>query len=129
MKTSETSKELYSKTNALLGEIDSTIKAELKKIKKEYEQLLTETKINTIKQVCEIGNLNFIEIRNKILTEKEKKSIIIVPEVKEVSNEELLDTITIDNKTYYYENKEKGSIFNKDSKQVGIFKNGKATLY
>ena len=124
MKTIETLKELYPKLNSLLGEIDSVIKDDTKKIKKEYAQLLTETRINIIKEICDGEGLNLIEIRNKYLTEKEKKNFSNPIEIKEISNEILLDTIVINNKTYFYENKEKGAIFNSASKQVGVYKNG-----
>jgi glutaredoxin len=42
--------------------------------------------------------------------------------------EELLDKIIIEDKIYYYENKEKGKIFDVTNKEVGIFKNGSMLL-
>ena len=37
----------------------------------------------------------------------------------------LLDTIEFNGKTYYYENKDKGQVFDNKSKQVGFYKDGK----
>ena len=36
----------------------------------------------------------------------------------------MLDSILIDNKNYFFENKEKGIIFDIKSKPVGVYKNG-----
>jgi len=128
MKTIETLKELHPKINSLLGEIDSIIKEDTKKIKKEYSLLVTEARINIINEICAGEELNLSEIRNKYLTEKEKKNITTKIESKEINNEILLDTVVINNKTYFYENKEKGGIYDSKSKQVGIYKNGEHIL-
>lgn len=128
MKTIETLKELHPKLNSLLGEIDAIIKDDTKKIKKEYSLLITEARINIINEICEGEGLNLTEIRNKYLTEKEKKNISNKTELKEIFNEDLLDTVIINNKKYFYENKEKGTIFDSKSKQVGIYKNGEYIL-
>lgn len=125
MKTIETLKELYPKLNSLLGEIDNLIKEDTKKIKKEYTMLITEARINILNEICQGEGLNLIEIRNKYLTEKEKKNINFSLEtVKEVVHEVLLDTVEIKNIIYYYENKENGIIFDSKSKEVGVFKKG-----
>ena len=130
MKTIETLKELHPKINAILGELDAIVKDDTKKIKKEYAKLIMETRISLIKEICEGEELDFSVIKNKYLTEKERKNIseTSVISTKEIVNEILLDTIVINNKTYFYENKEKGTIFDSKSKPVGVIKNGQPVL-
>lgn len=124
MKTIETLKEIYPKINSLLGEIDAVIKEDSKKVKKEFISNITETKINLLKEICAGEELNFHEMKHKYLTEKERKNVLDTSELKEIINEVLLDTVTINNKNYFFENKEKGIIFDAKSKPVGFFKNG-----
>ena len=124
MKTIETLKDMYPKINSLLGEIDAIIKDDSKKAKKEYINNITEIKINFLKEICEGEGLVFHELKHKYLTDKEKKNILDTSELKEIINEVLLDTVTINNKNYFFENKEKGIIFDSKSKPVGIYKNG-----
>jgi hypothetical protein len=130
MKTIETLKELHPKINAILGELDAIVKDDTKKIKKEYAKLIMETRISLIKEICEGEELDFSVIKNKYLSEKERKNIseTSVISTKEIVNEILLDTIVINNKTYFYENKEKGTIFDNKSKPVGVIKNGLPVL-
>jgi len=124
MKTIETLKELYPKVNSLLGEIDAVMKEDSKKIKKEYINNMTEIKIQFLKEICEGEGLNFDKMKHKYLTDKERKNILDTNELKEIKNEVLLDTISINNKNYFYENKESGIIFDNKSKPVGVYKNG-----
>jgi len=124
MKTIETLKEIYPKINSLLGEIDTVIKEDSKKVKKEIINNITEIKINFLKEICEGEELNFHELKHKYLTEKERKNVLDTSELKEIINEVLLDTVIINNKNYFFENKEKGIIFDSKSKPVGIYKNG-----
>ncbi len=129
MKTSENLKEIYPKINSLLGEIDNEIKESIKKTKKEYSNLIIEEKIKFLKLVCEGESLNFNDLKNKYLSDKEKKLIKDNSEQIEVSNESLHDTIKINGKTYFYENKEKGLIYDsKTNKPVGVIKNGEPML-
>jgi hypothetical protein len=129
MKTSEYLKEMYPKINSLLGEIDNEVKDSIKKIKKDYGNSLIDEKIKFLKIVCDGEGLNFNELKNKYLNEKEKKLIKEQVDSIEVSNESLLDTIEINGKTYFYENKEKGVIYDrKTNKPVGMIKNGEPIL-
>ena len=130
MKMIETLKDLHPKINAILGELDAIMKDDTKKIKKEYTKLIMEARISLLKEICEGEELEFSDIKNKYLTEKEIKNIseTTTINIKEIVNEVLLDTIIINNKTYFYENKEKGTIFDNKSKPVGIIKNGLPVL-
>ena len=94
-----------------------------KKIKKECQQNLIDEKNKLLEQVAQGEKLDVNELKNKYL--KTKEIIITIEEdVKIEDNEELLDQIIIEGNVYYYENKEKGKVFNIDSEEVGIFKNG-----
>jgi NifB/MoaA-like Fe-S oxidoreductase len=129
MKVKEILKDMYSSTNSALGEIDNSIKDIIDKIKKASNDEKFEEKIKLIEQICKGENLNLKDMKNKYLSDKEKKKIIEpTNEVIELKNDDLLDMIKIDNKTFYYENKEKGTIYNSERKSVGIFKDGKFIL-
>ena len=124
MKTYEYLKEMYSKINSLLGEIDNEVIETIKKIKKENNKIITDEKIKLLKIICDGEHLDFNDLKNKYLNEKEKKCIKENINIFEVSNETLLDTIEIDGKSYFYENKEKGIIYDrKTNKPVGIIRN------
>ena len=117
-------KELYPKINSLLGEIDNEVKESIKKMKKEYNSSLIEEKISLLKKICSGEELDFASLRDKYLNDKEKKLIKEQVEIKEVSNEILLSSTQINGTQYFYENKEKGNVYDNKSKIVGSVKNG-----
>ena len=126
MKVKDVLKDMYSNTNSALGEIDNSIKDMLDKIKKASIDEKFEEKIKLLEDMCKGEGLNFTEMSTKYLTEKEQKKIIKpVNTINEINSDDLLDTIKIDNQTYYYENKNKGTIYNSERKSVGIYKDGK----
>ena len=124
MKTSDSMKEIYPKINSLLGEIDNEVKESIKKIKRDFSSVLIEEKINFLKTICNGEDLNFLEMKEKYLNEKEKKLIKEQVETKDFSNEVLLSSVNIDGIQYFYENKEKGNVYDVKSKVVGFVKNG-----
>ena len=125
MKTNECIKELYTKVNSLLGEIDKEVLDAIIKQKKENNKLLINEKIKLLKDICDGEKLNFDELKHKYLNEKEKKNIKEKVDTFKISNESLLDTFEINGELYFYENKEKGIIYDKKTnKPVGIIKNG-----
>lgn len=124
MKLKDAIKDVIIKSNSILVEAYTEISEELKKLKKVYEDELAEEKIKLIEKICKGENLVEKDIKNKYLTEKEIKKIKIQPDSPDLANDELLDTITIEGKIYYYEQKEKGIIYDSNSKSVGIYKNG-----
>ena len=67
--------------------------------------------------------LDELELREKYLNVKKKKKDkkSITKKVENVKNESILDKIVLDNKTYYYENKEDGIVFDSESNPVGNF--------
>ena len=126
------SKEINNFHNELLLEFESVtilINDYKKKIKKEYQQLLIEEKNKLLLKVAEGEKLNINDLRKKYLKPKE---ITITDDInKQLVDEveELLDKIIIENTVYYYENKEKGKVFDIENKEIGIFKNGSIIFF
>lgn len=129
MSTINTLKELYPKINTLLGDIDLEIKDHYKKVKKELSVDIINEKIKFLKYICDNEKLNFNEMQNKYLTEKERKYVKINISDTIISTDNLLDRIKIDNVDYFYENKSDGHIYDNNSKIVGCYKNGSHQLY
>jgi hypothetical protein len=125
MKQLETLKELYPKVNSLLGEIDAELNDAIKKSKKETQDKILEAKIKLLEQISEGEDLKLTDLINKYLNDKEKKGLKSNEKSIDVKTEDLLDTIEFNGKTYYYENKDKGQVFDNKSKQVGFYKDGK----
>ncbi len=121
-------KELYPKINFMLGEIDTEIKDNYKKIKKELSVEIINEKIKFLKYICENEKLNFNEMQHKYLTDKEKKYVKININNTIVSNDNLLDIVEIENVKYFFENKEDGCIYDNNSNIIGIYKNGSHQL-
>jgi hypothetical protein len=125
------SRELNNFHNELISQfsnIELIIDDYKKRIKREYHQLLIEEKNKLLLKVSEGEKININDLKKKYLKPKE---IIFTDELKitlSEDTEELLDKIIIDNDIYYYENKEKGKVFNISNNEVGIFKNGLITL-
>jgi len=125
------SKELNSFHNELLMQFESIellINDYKKRIKKEYQQLLIDEKNKLLLKVAEGEKLNINDLKKKYLKSKE---ITLTDEIKiqiPEENEELLDKIIIDGNIYYFENKEKGKVFDKTNNEVGIFKSGSIIL-
>lgn len=109
-----------------INELDASLIKALKKIKHEYQQNLTEEKIKLLIVICNGEGLDFEKIKSKYLKSKEISQITPPEPVVEqpVIEENLLDIIEIEGIKYYYEPKEKGVVYDLESKPVGIFKNG-----
>jgi hypothetical protein len=124
-------KELNNFHNELLLQfenIELLINDYKKRIKKEYQQFLIEEKNKLLSKVAEGEKLNINDLKKKYLKAKE---VIITDELITQlvnENEELLDKIIIEGEVYYYENKEKGKVFDIENIEVGIFKNGSILL-
>ena len=125
------SKELNNLHNELVLQfenIELTINNYKKKIKKEYQELLIKEKNKLLSNIAEGEQLNINDLKKKYLKSKEITSSdeVILPIIYE--NEELLDKIVIDEEIYYFENKDKGKVFDVSNIEVGIFKNGSIIL-
>ncbi len=124
------SKELNKFHDELLSQFDNInilMTDYKKKIKKEYQQLLIEEKNKLLLKIAEGEKLNINDLKNKYLKVKEITPIETqVPSTEE--NEDLLDKIVIEGDIYYYENKEKGKVFDVNNIEVGTYKSGSILL-
>ena len=91
------------------------------KIKKECSIRITEEKIKLIDKIALSENLDATYLKSKFLKSKELLNNNISLPVS-TDSEELLDKVEINNIIYYYENKEKGKVYNTDYMEVGVFK-------
>ena len=73
-------------------------------------------------EICINEKLDFETIKDKYLKPKE-----LDKKIEEIE-EDLLDKIIIDNNEYYYEQKEKGLVYDNKLNKVGIFENGTIKL-
>lgn len=110
-----------------INELDAKLQSQLKKIKLEYQQNMTEEKKKLLIAICNGEGLDYNKIKSKYLKSKEVNTILDV-EVAINNEEPLLDKVEINGKEYYYEAKEKGNVYDTNSIVVGIYKNGKVTL-
>jgi len=125
MKKSEYIKDLQLTIEAISQELNNEVRDFAKKIDKEQNHKLADVKINLIECMCKGEKLNFIEMCNKYLTPSEKKRATEQIPIMNVSRENLLDTIEINGITYFYENKEKGIIYNKKTNnRIGMIIEG-----
>jgi hypothetical protein len=82
-----------------------------------------------LKKIAEGENLNYEMLKEKYLKSSPKENL----ELNNTTNDEkntivepleiIFDKIIIDNKNYYYENKELGKIYDSLSNIVGVYKN------
>lgn len=126
MKKLKELKALYNVFVDSIGGLDQQLQHQLKEIKKEYTNNLVDEKIKLLMLVCSNEGLDFNAIKTKYLKPKELEQIEVKEEIKDtiLQEEDMLDKIEIDGKTYYYQKKDKGNIYDLKSKQVGQFKNG-----
>jgi hypothetical protein len=107
-----------------LNELNSNFQEQLKKIKIEYNKNIIDEKIKLLVSICNDNNLNFNEVKNKYLNNKEMELLCDTINIEETQiQDDLLDKIEIDGNIYYYEVKENGYIYNTKSEKIGVFKN------
>lgn len=111
----------------LINTLDEKLQDDLSKIKKEYQKNVIDEKVKLLIAICAGENLDFDQIKGKYLKTKELFQSNYDPyiPVETLIEEDLLDKIVLNEKEYYYENKEKGIVYDVDSKIVGILKNSK----
>ena len=102
---------------------DILINQYLKKIKKEYSQILIDEKHKLINNIAEGENLDVNFLKTKYLKSKELNSVTSIKNSTLDENEDLLDKTIINDETFYFENKEKGKVFNSNYNHVGYYKN------
>jgi len=123
-------KEIHNIFVESITDLDNKIQLQMKKIKLEYQKNVSEEKVRLLIEVCNGEGLDFSIIKNKYLKSKEYNNLSENESLKsnEIKEEDLLDKITFGGKEYYYEAKEKGLVYDLNSKLVGTFKNGKIFL-
>ena len=120
-------KDLHDDFVDLINTLDEKLQDDLSKIKKEYQKNVIDEKVKLLIAICAGENLDFDQIKGKYLKTKELFQSNYDPyiPVETLIEEDLLDKIVLNEKEYYYENKEKGIVYDVDSKIVGILKNSK----
>jgi hypothetical protein len=123
-------KEIHNIFVESITDLDTKIQQRMKKIKLEYQKNVSEEKVKLLMAVCNGEGLDFNVVKNKYLKSKEYNNLSEEESFKgnEIEEEDLLDKIYFGGKQYYYEAKEKGLVYDLNSKPVGIFKNGKIFL-
>jgi hypothetical protein len=112
-------------------DLENKINNEIKEIKNDYIKLVAEEKIKLLSDICNHLNLNFDELKLQFLKPKELNLILIetTETISEDINESLLHNTIINDNKYYYEQKEKGNVYDINSKIVGIVKNNQIILF
>jgi len=112
-----------------ITELDLKLQAQLKKIKLEYQHNIVDEKIKFLLTICTGEDLDFDKLKIKYLKSKELSHISKDEVIKKnIVEEDLLDKIDLDGIEYYYESKDKGIVYDFNSKPVGLYKNGKIVL-
>jgi hypothetical protein len=126
-------KEVKQLTNILnnhINELEGQLQHQIKKIKQEYVTNLLDEKIKLLVDICQGENLDFDQMKNKYLKSRDLHKYTIDSSNPGIPiDEDLLDKIIINQKEYYYENKEDGIVYDSSSKQVGIMKNGEIIFH
>ena len=112
-------------------ELLNKINAKSKEIKIEIAKLVAEEKIKLLSNICEKYNLNFDELKIQFLKPKELNLILIETTeiMSEDINESILNNCVINDNKYYYEQKEKGNVYDTNSQIVGMVKNNQVILF
>jgi hypothetical protein len=126
------SKEIIALDNELLKQIETlndSIQLYQKKIKKESSMIIIEEKIKLLQKIAENEKIDLNYLKSKYLKSKELINFnnLSVSNIN-IDSEELLDKVEINGVIYYYENKEKGKVFNSDYNEVGVFKSNSIIL-
>lgn len=125
----ELNNELFCSLNKLNEDVEilsTQLPEYIKKIKKELNKIIADEKLQLLFKISEDYNIDINTLKSKYLKSKElnilnKNNIKLNTDIEE----ELLDKIEYNDSIYYYENKEKGKVYNINNVEVGIFKNNK----
>ena len=120
MKGLKFSKKIKEESNAFIELINNYCN----KLNKEYRMRTKEALNQLLVEVALGEGLNPIELKEKYLETSnkvdEKKSSV---NINTTESETLLDTTIINDETFYYENKDRGNIFNSKGDKVGVYEN------
>jgi hypothetical protein len=120
-------KEYHSIFVDAVTELDEKLQKQMKKIKQEYNDMLVNEKIKMLMEICEGEKLNFDVMKTKYLKNKEINQIVVdyIPKETETTEEELLDMLEYNGKEYYYKTSGDKTVYDMDSKEVGVYKDNK----
>jgi predicted methyltransferase len=120
-------KEYHSIFVDAVTELDDKLQKQMKKIKQEYNDMLVNEKIRMLMEICEGEKLNFDIMKTKYLKNKEINQIVVdyTPKETETTEEELLDILEYNGKEYYYKTSGDKTVYDMDSKVVGVYKDNK----
>ena len=128
MRKLKTLKLIYNDFVHDINKANEKLENNLSNLKKEYQRNVVEEKMKLLFAISNGEGLDFEKIKVKYLKPKEINSFTLVEPDEKVEqpqiDEDLLDKIEHDGKEYYYEAKEKGVVYDMNSKPVGVFKNG-----
>ncbi len=128
MRKLKTLKLIYNDFVHDINKANEKLENNLSNLKKEYQRNVVEEKMKLLFAISNGEGLDFEKIKVKYLKPKEINSFTLVEPDEKIEqpqiDEDLLDKIEHDGKEYYYEAKEKGVVYDMNSKPVGIFKNG-----
>ena len=111
-----------------LNMFDVKFSNELINIKTQYKMKLVEEKFKLLNKICQDNNLDFDKMKEIYMKPKELKLLNITP-VNNEDADKILDKIEYNGSTYYCDTtKDKGIVYNMNSKQVGFINNGKVTI-
>ena len=98
----------------------------LKDIKQEYNINMIDEKIKLLLAICNGEGLDFNEMKIKYLKSRELGNIELDDSKQNnfLIDDNLLDKIRINDKDYYYESVNNGIVYDTNSQQVGLYKNG-----
>ena len=110
-----------------ITELDDKLQKHIKKIKQEHNDTILNEKIKLLVEICQGEKLDFEVMKMKYLKNKELSQITpeILPQEKNVVEEELLDIIEYNGKEYYYKTSGDKMVYDMESKQVGVYKDNK----
>ena len=123
--------ELFSsitKVEENLENITNQVSEYYKKIKKEFNKVLIEEKYQLLQKIAEGEDIDINILKSKYLKAKELLNLNENTINVENDSEELLDRIENNGTVYYFENKEKGKVYDSNYNEVGIFKNKSIVL-
>ena len=120
-------KDLQNNFVDIINQLDEKIQLNLLDIKKEYQYNITEEKVRLLIAICNGEGLDFDKIKGKYLKTKELLQTKFDTPIQEnnIIEEDLLDKLVINGKEFYYEQKEKGIVYDTESNPVGIYTEGK----
>ena len=116
------------KTVELIDEYTKEVKAELEKVKKEYQKNVLESNSKLISEIAKGENLDELKLIEKYLKKSKVKQVDTVVEDSTESVSELLNHISLDGNDYYYEDKPNGKVFDTKGSNVGEYKCGQIKL-